>query len=179
MAKPRTGSTQIVRSDYADAAAHRTFANDGPNYLRSEPATLNRSGLACGAEEHSIHFSAKVSFNTMFRSSFANSRELASRASILPVRPTFVAAKSEYSPTFAPISRKFIPRRRVSSRNRNSFGSNVPVPKMAQNVSSSDATLSRSHRTTKVRRVFEPYPRPFYARDTQRHGRRRLVSYME
>ena len=53
MAKPGTGSTEIMRSDYADAAAHRRFANDGPNYLRSESATLNRSGLAYGAEEHS------------------------------------------------------------------------------------------------------------------------------
>jgi hypothetical protein len=54
MAKPCTGSTQIMRSDYADAATHCAFANDGPNHLRSEPATLNCSGLAYGSEEHSI-----------------------------------------------------------------------------------------------------------------------------
>jgi hypothetical protein len=54
MAKPGTGSTQIVRSDHSDTGVHSRFANDGPNYLRSEPLTLNLSGLVYGAEEYSV-----------------------------------------------------------------------------------------------------------------------------
>jgi hypothetical protein len=61
MAKPGAGSTQIVRSDYADAAAHGCFANDGPNNFCSETAALNLSGLAYRTEKTSITYSCGVS----------------------------------------------------------------------------------------------------------------------
>jgi hypothetical protein len=54
MAKPSTRSTKIVWSDYPDAAGYRRFTNDGPNYFRSEAATVYLSCLAYGAEERSI-----------------------------------------------------------------------------------------------------------------------------
>jgi hypothetical protein len=54
MAKPSTGSTKIVRSDYANATVGSRFANDGPNDLRRKSVTLNSSSLAYGAEERSI-----------------------------------------------------------------------------------------------------------------------------
>ncbi len=54
MAKPGAGSTQIVRSNYADAAVGRRFTNYGPNNFSREPSILNSSGLAYGAEENSI-----------------------------------------------------------------------------------------------------------------------------
>lgn len=54
MAKPGTGSTQIVRSNYADAAVDRRFTNYGPNNLGREPSPLNPSGLPYSPEERSI-----------------------------------------------------------------------------------------------------------------------------
>jgi hypothetical protein len=54
MAKPGAGSTQVVRSDYADAAGNGRFTNYGPNNLRRESLALNPPSLAYGAEESSI-----------------------------------------------------------------------------------------------------------------------------
>jgi hypothetical protein len=54
MAKPGTGSTQIVRSNYANAAVGRRFTNYGPNNFGREPSILNSSGLSYSAEERSI-----------------------------------------------------------------------------------------------------------------------------
>jgi hypothetical protein len=51
MAEPGTGSTQIVWSDYTDAAAFSRFANYGPNYFCCKPVTSNFSCLAYSAEE--------------------------------------------------------------------------------------------------------------------------------
>lgn len=54
MTEPGAGSTQIVWSDYADDAIFGRFANDGPDNLRGESATVNLSCFIYGAEESSI-----------------------------------------------------------------------------------------------------------------------------
>jgi hypothetical protein len=54
MAKPGTGSTEIMWSNYADAAGNGRLTNYGPNHLRRESMALNSASLADGAEERSI-----------------------------------------------------------------------------------------------------------------------------
>jgi hypothetical protein len=54
MAESGAGSTKIVWSDHTDSATFGRFADYRPNYLRSEPATLNLSCLTYRAEERSI-----------------------------------------------------------------------------------------------------------------------------
>jgi hypothetical protein len=54
VAKPGASSTEIMWSDYADAAVCSRFTNDGPNYLCCKPLTLNLAGLAYGTEEGSV-----------------------------------------------------------------------------------------------------------------------------
>jgi hypothetical protein len=53
MTEACAGSTEIVRSDHADAAVYGRFANDGPDHLCSKSATVNLSGFAYRAEETS------------------------------------------------------------------------------------------------------------------------------